>query len=239
MFKEIISFIKNINKDYKDITSKVPKKEKAKCFKRIIKNLFIMIWSGISAPFIYPVWYLFRKPITKKIYKGTSWQEIEKLMADCETELAKQKLKANGKFLYWLWTYGDAVDPLERGGLPTDFRNGKNTFCNRFMYSAIRNPRFNINYMELRTGRITDVVVVIDERNFHYMHNSYGIGDSPDGKYFKWMKDNNEKWYFIYEDNNKKHIFYFGYTGLLMHDIGNKGGRFETSYRKTDGSYYC
>ena len=52
------------------------------------------------------------------------------------------------------------------------------------------------------------------------------------------MKDNNGKWYFIYEDNNANFIFYIGYTGLLMHDIGNSGGRFETSLRKTTSSYH-
>jgi len=93
--------------------------------------------------------------------------------------------------------------------------------------------------MNFRTGKITEVIVVIDERNFNYMHKSYGIGDSPDGIYFKWMKDSNEKWYFIYEDNNKDNLFYFGYTGLLKNDINNNGGRFETGYRVTDSSYNC
>lgn len=238
MCKEIFIFIKNVIKDLKNKNSKVPKKEKYKCYLRVIKNLFYMLWNGISAPFIYPIWYIFRKSITKRIYRGTSWQEIEQLMTLCETKLVEQKLKYNGRFLFWLWTYGDAVDPLGRGGLPHNFRNGKNNFINRFLYSAIRNPRFNVNYLYLRTSTIIDREVVIDNRNFLYMHKSFGIGDSPDGIYFKWMKDKNNKWYFIYEDNNKKHIFYIGYTGLLYLDVGNYGGRFETSCRKTESSYY-
>ena len=41
----------------------------------------------------------------------------------------------------------------------------------------------------------------------------------------------------VYEDNNKENIFYFGYTGMLLHDLGNSGGRFEISNRLTDSSY--
>lgn len=237
--KEIRIFIRNLIKDYRDnsATNIITKKDKKECYFRIVKTLLLMVWSGVSAPFIYPIWYIFRKQITNKIYRGTSWQEIEDLMNKCESELVKKKLKENGGcFLYWLWTYGDAVDPLGRGGMPEWY--GKNTFWNRFKYSAIRNPRFNKNYLDFRTGRIVNAIVVIDYRNFNYMHVSKGIGDSPDGIYFKWMKDHNNKWYFIYEDNNSSNIFYIGYTGLLYKDIGNLGGRFETSYRKTEKSYY-
>ena len=116
--------------------------------------------------------------------------------------------------------------------------NGENIFWNRFVYSAIRNPRFNQNYIDFRTGEITNIITIIDNRDFNYMHVSSGIGDSADGIYFKWMKDNNGKWYFIYEDNNENSLFYLGYTGLLLQDIGYSGGRFETSYRKTEWSYH-
>mgnify|MGYP005855341917 FL=1 len=152
-----------------------------------------------------------------------------------ETELAKKKLKVNGKFLYWLWTYGDAKDPLGRGGMPETYKNGKNIFWNRYCYSAFRNARFNINYMEFRTGLIVEKIIIKDERDFSYYHKVDGIGDSPDGIVFIWMRDNYNKWYFIYEDNNKNNIFYFGYVDLLKEKAN--GGRFETSYRKTQSSY--
>jgi hypothetical protein len=157
-------------------------------------------------------------------------------MQNNETTEAKNLLKSNGIFIYWLWTYGDCDNPLGNGGMPEWY--GKNNFWNRWRWGALRNPRFNINYMDFRTGLIKEVVTIIDKRNFHYYHVSHGIGDSPNGIYFKWMKDNNGKWYFIYEDNNVNNIFYIGYTGLLLHDVGNSGGRFETSYRKTESSYY-
>jgi hypothetical protein len=55
------------------------------------------------------------------------------------------------------------------------------------------------------------------------MHKSEGIGDSPDGIYFKWMLEtNNGRWGFIYEDNNVENIFYFGNVGLLKKDIGSQ-----------------
>ena len=228
---EVKNFIKNLLSD-KD---SIDRKDKIKCWSIIVINLFKIVCNAISSPFIYPMWYLFRNQITSSVYKGTSWEEIQNLMDTNQTEIVKQKLKSNGNLLYWIWTYGDSEDPLVRGGLPESY--GPNTFWYRFKYSAIRNPRFNDAYINFRTSEITEVVVVIDNSNFNFMHKSYGIGDSPDGIYFKWMKDNNGKWYFIYEDNNKDNLFYFGYTGLLRQDVGNSGGRFETGYRITDSSY--
>ena len=193
------------------------------------------IWNGVTAPFIYPIWYLFRVQITNKIYTDTSWEIIGKLIDENKTSLVKSILKKNGgNFLYWLWTYGDLRDPLGAGeitGQPI-----KNNFWNRYWENAVRNVRFTTNFMEFRTGDITQVIVVIDERDFSYMHKSSGIGDSPDGIYFKWMLDTNDRWGFIYEDNNVENLFYFGNTGLLKQDIGHNG-RFEVGYRKTDSSY--
>lgn len=212
----------------------ISKKEKLNCCKKVIINLMEYVWNGLTAPFVYPIWYLFRKQISEKIYAGTSWEEISNLMSANKISEVKEKLLINGKFMYWIWTYGDSDDPLGRGGLPNIY---KNTFWKRFYWSAIRNARFNFNYMEFRTGKIVEVLTIIDKRNFSYMHKSLGIGDSPDGIYFKWMKDDKNKWYFIYEDNNKKSLFYIGYTGFLKQDIGKDGGRFETAYRNTDSSY--
>lgn len=234
---EIKNFIKNVIIDYKSNDKIITKKDKRKCWFRIIKTLFILIWNIITSPFIYPIWYFNRKSITNKIYKGSSWEEILELIQIGETKIAKEKLKINGRFLYWLWTYGDCDNPLGNGGMPDWY--GKNIFWNRLRWSALRNPRFNINYLDFRTSKILTSITIINQRNFSYKHKSKGIGDSPDGIYFKWMMDNNQKWYFIYEDNNKDHLWYFGYTGLLLNDVGYCGGRFEMSYRKTESSYYC
>jgi hypothetical protein len=230
--KEVFKFIRIMRYELKS-DHIVTRDEKLNCWKKIIYNLGLIIFNSLTAPFIYPIWYLFREIITAKMYTGTSTKEIVSLMDDNKTEEAKLKLKSNGRILYWIWTYGDADDPLGSGGLPDKY---KNNFWNRFKWSAIRNPRFNFYYMEFRTGVITQSYTVLDQRNFKYMHKSFGIGDSPDGIYFKWVKDS-DQWYFIYEDNNVDNLFYFGYTGLLRQDIGISGGRFETGYRKTDSSY--
>lgn len=233
--QEIRTAYQNIRADYQKIGS-IRQADKRLCYRRIAKNLLWGIWNAISTLFIYPIWYMFRKSITDKIHKGTSWQEIEQLMNQCEIQQVEDKLRVNGKLLFWLWTYGDNVDPLGWGGMPEDYGTKKNNFWNRFKWSAIRNPRFNINYLYFRTGLIEEEKIVIDTRNPKLWHESYGVGSSEDGIIFKWLRDNNNKWYFIYEDNNFNHVFWFGYVGLKRYAIG-KRGRFETSYRKTDGSY--
>lgn len=238
-FKEVGRFYRNLKTDYK--SGKGPsKQDKKRGYLRLVKLLFMNVWNGLTAPIIYPIWYIFKKSITNKIYKGTTWEIINKMIDDNQTEDVKKILKSNGgNFIYWLWTYGDLRDPLGRGELPEDGYKGKfkNNFIGRYYENAIRNVRFSTNFMEFRTGIIVEVVTIIDERDFTYMHKSDGIGDSPDGIYFKWMLDNNGRWGFIYEDNNSDAIFYFGNVGLLKKDIG-QNGRFETSYRKTDSSYH-
>lgn len=230
--QEIREAYKDIKMDYKQIGA-ISQADKRQCYRRIVKNLLWGIWGAITSLFIYPIWYIWRKQITDKIHKGTSWQEIEAHMQKCEIKEVETKLKKNGKFLFWLWTYGDCNDPYGWGGMPTDFRSGKNSFIDRYIWSAIRNPRFNINYLYFRTSAIEKQHDVINTLNWGYWHKSYGIGGNPDGIIFKWVKDNNNKWFFIYENNNPKHMFYFGYVGLYKDGTIGKHGRFETSYRKT------
>lgn len=232
--KEVRRFFSTLKSDYKKQSPEITKRQKRKAYLRTLNQLLLQVWCGISAPIFYPIWYIFRYQITKRIYKGTSWQEIKGLVDANKIEDVKKILKANGKFLYWLWTFGDLNDPLGRGELQSFSPN--NNFFSRFWENAIRNPRFTINYTEFRTGTIVKVVTVIDTRDFNYMHKSQGIGDSPDGIYFKWMLDEWGRWGFIYEDNNSENIFYYGNVGLLRKDIG-QNGRFETGYRKTDSSY--
>lgn len=227
---EIRRFFINLKNDYL-YSSNPGQLYKLECFINIVRNILITIWSGLTAPFIYPIWFLFRKRISNRVYKNISWQDIKLLIDNNSTKMVKEELLKSGRFYYWLWTYGDINDPLNRGGLPD---GQKNNFLNRFLFSAIRNPRFNINYLEFRTGLIVESHTIIDTRNFNYKHGSDGIGDSPDGICFKWFKDENEKWYFIYEDNNSENLFYIGYTGLLK---DKKVGRFELGYRRTKFSH--
>lgn len=234
--KEVYRMLVFLYKDYKS-SGVLPKKIRLVCYKKVVRFIIGLLWAKISAPLVYPIWFMLRKRLWAS--QNGNWKGIKAGVDINETSGVKFLIsnKDNGsKFQYWLWTYGDLNDPLGRGGMPDDYKNGKNTFWNRWRYSALRNPRFNWNYMELRTQPICFAVTCIDTRNYEVMHMSYGIGNSPDGVCFRWFKDIEDNWYFIYEDNNKNSIWYFGWVGLLQQAIGNNG-RFEISYRKTQGTY--
>lgn len=230
-FKEVGRFIKALRTDYKNSNSAIKIKKRKAIYKTIYLTLD-QIWSGVSALFIYPIWYLFRKQITNTIYEGTTWETVHKLVVDNKIDDAKKIVKSKGSLLYWLWTFGDLRDPLGRGELPEDGYKGKykNNFIGRYYENALRNPRFTINYMNYRTNTIVEAYTVIDTRDYNTLHSSEGIGKNPSGILFKWFVDAKNEWYYIYDDNNKENLFYFGYSGLNKSDIGNNG-RFEISYR--------
>ena len=231
-FKEVRGFIKAMKADYKN-SNEFVKSKKKKAILKTIWLTFDQIWSGISAPLIYPIWYIFRKQITNTLYEGTTWQAVQKLVRDNKIDEAKAIVQRKGKLLYWLWTFGDLNDPLGRGELPEDGYSGrfKNNFIGRFYENALRNPRFTINYMNYRTGTIVQAYTIIDTRDYSVVHSSEGLGTAPSGIFFKWLVDNKGEWYYIYDDNNKENLFYFGYTGFSREDIG-RNGRFEISYRR-------
>jgi len=238
--KEVRNFIKAAIKDYKS-SDDLTKRKKKQSYLKTIGLTFNQIWGGISAPLIYPIWYMFRKQITNTIYEGTTWEVVQKLVIDNKIDEAKEIVQRKGLFLYWLWTYGDLRDPLGRGELPDDGYGGKykNNFVGRFYENAIRNPRFTINYMNYRTGTIVEVISVIDTRDFSIYLSSEGLGSAPVGIMFKWLIDEKGRWFYIYDDNNKENMFYFGYTGLCKFNVVTKvfddiglNGRFEIGYRK-------
>jgi len=84
--------------------------------------------------------------------------------------------------------------------------------------------------MNYRTGPIVETFTITDTRDYDTTHSSEGLGSQPSGIYFKWFVDDKGEWYYIYDDNNIKNMFYFGYTGLSKDEIG-KCGRFEIGYR--------
>lgn len=240
VLKEIRGFLREARKDYK-LSNDYVKSKKRKAYLKTVRLTLDYIWSGITAPLVYPIWYIFRKQITNSIYEGTSWQEVHKLIESNKIDEAKSIVKRKGLFLYWLWTYGDLRDPLGRGELPEDGYKGrfKNNFIGRFYENAIRNARFTVNYMNYRTGTIVKAYGVIDTRDFTVFHSSEGLGKAPSGIMFRWFVDDKDRWYYIYDDNNKDNLFYIGWTGLgkyntwtqKIEDIG-LNGRFEISYRK-------
>lgn len=228
--KEVKQFISAMSKDYKS-SDIMTKKSKRRAILKTVRLTFDQIWSGIMAPLVYPIWYVFRKEITDAVYAGTSWEVVHKLINSDKIEEARQIVSRRGMFIYWLWTFGDLRDPLGRGELPDDgYGKYKNNFIGRYYENAIRNPRFTINYMNYRTGPIVETHTITDTRDYNTTHNSQGLGNQPAGVYFKWYVDDKSEWYYIYNDNNIDTMFYFGYTGLSKDEIG-KCGRFEIGYR--------
>lgn len=225
--QEVINFIKVLHTDYQ-VSTKEMQILKKKAILKTIKMTCSQIWSGVTAPLVYPFWWLFREKIVDRVYRGTSWQEILELVRANKTVEVESKLKQNGRFWFWLWTFGDLEDPLGRGELP---KAKENNFKTRFYENAIRNPRFTINYMFYRSGTIVAVEKVIDTRDFTVQHASDGLGSAASGCLFKWMLDDRGDWLFIYDDNNQYNLFYYGYSGLGRDDIGHNG-RFEIGYRK-------
>lgn len=234
--KEFRAFIVALKADHKH-SEVVSKKKKRQAYLRYIKLLFITIWNAITAPIVYPIWYLLREPICRIIYKNHYWIEIVTLIEQNQISTVKDIVKSQSRnpLIYWLWTYGDMRDPLGYGEL-TD-TGIENTFLNRWWENGFRNPRFTVNFLDFRTESIIKFHTVIDTRNQKHMHKSTGIGDSPDGVYFKWALAKDGKWWFIYENNNSDCLFYFGSVGMLKSTIG-VSGRFETGYRQTESSYF-
>jgi hypothetical protein len=228
---EFRQFIAAMKKDYRLSGSGVKRKKK-KAILKTVRLTFDQIWSGIMAPLIYPIWYVFRKQITNAVYEGTSWEAVHKLINNNGIAEAKRIVSRRGKFIYWLWTFGDLRDPLGRGELPDDGYKGrfKNNFIGRFYENAIRNPRFTINYIDYRTGPIVRTYTIADTRDYSKTLSSEGLGSQPIGMYFKWFVDDKGEWYYVYDDNNSKNMFYFGYLSLGKDEIG-KCGRFEIGYR--------
>lgn len=230
--KEVGEFISAMKSDYKS-SDKLSKKMKRRAILKSIKITFNQIWSGISAPLIYPIWWIFRKKITETVYKGSSWQEVHALVHGNKIDEAKKIVGSSGKVLYWLWTYGDLKDPLGQGELPDDFYGGKfkNNFIGRFYENALRNPRFTINYMDYRSRSVVKTWTPLDTRDWSKWLESEGLGSTPSGSFLKWFIDESGDWLFIYENNNINNLFYFGWCGLAGKEVIGKNGRFEIGYR--------
>jgi hypothetical protein len=210
--KKFLIMLKDLYRDYKQTSPGLRSYKKA-CYRRAFGHFLSILWSVISAPFIYPIWYIFREKITRM-------EENERIHGDYAVSM--------GWFWRWVWTYGDLHDPLGWGGMPQDYRSGKNNFVNRYWYSAIRNPRFTYNFIYYLSSIIMwNEAPAIDTRDFTKMIPSYGIGDSPEGKYLVWF-GTGAKWYFLYENNTQDSIFYLGWVGHRQ--VGSKA-RFEMAHR--------
>lgn len=216
--------------------TKITTWKKLKSFLKIIKILFMSIFNGLTAPIFYPIWYIFRKRITKYIYEYTTPEEVVSYIDKGDTEMVLWLINRKNPIYYFLWTYGDLVNPI-KGKLPS--WAGKPNFINRYKYSAFRNPRFTYNYLFFTTKPIDfdNYVDVVNNRNERILHTSNGIGGNYDGTIYRWYVSTDGKdVYPIYEFGSKEYLFYFGYVDMLTKN--KPVGRFETSIRKTLSTKY-
>lgn len=229
-----ISMFKVLWQDFKSDPSH--QKQKIDCYTRYSKLFFQTIYSQVSAPFGYPLYYAFRKPITKrleKFYQQHSLTNIEDVGQDIiNGKIDKQELKNYlGFFYYNLWLYGDTSSPITDGGVPNDYKPNLPMFVRRWLYSGVRNPRWNATYINNYSSDIIAVKTVYDNRQDVLTHN-YGTSDTKLGMWLRWYIDKDGKWWFFYENTTKKsehkgRLFYFGAIGF-----GNKSNGLQLDNRK-------
>ncbi|MBQ9311772.1 MAG: hypothetical protein IJ213_01870 [Bacteroidales bacterium] len=240
-----ISMIDALYLDY--INDTTHRKEKRECYIRYSQLFLQTLYSQISSPIGYIFYYLNRKKITSKIqdfYKQNNLSNIENIGNDIiEGNVIVDSLKSFlGSTFYNLWLYGDTKNPVENGGVPTDYKPNKSMFARRFSYSALRNPRWNSTYVNNYSNYITFCKTAYDSRN-EINTSNYGTRDTRLGVWLRWFVDKDGKYWFFYENTkqksaNKGKLFYFGVVGLGSIEDGQqkdiqKKGRFEFSLNRT------
>ncbi|MDR0790203.1 MAG: hypothetical protein LBO06_05375 [Bacteroidales bacterium] len=231
--------------------TQIIKDKKRQCYQLVLTWLYQQGRNAVLAPFCYTIWWWNKERITNKVYDKMYplASETDSLPANdvflwlneqIETGTFKtaceKELKSIGNFWYFIWTFSDIEDPLGRGGLPNDYKGGNNTFGNRFLYSAVRNPGGLRMHIYQRSGIITNQITTIDTRTDEQAK-SYGIGNQKLGTWLCWYVDENDKLYFIYERATQKKIFYCGFVRTYSNNkegvtIEQNRKRFEVSLRK-------
>lgn len=229
------------------IDDKQHRKEKFDCYARYLQLFFKTAYGQISAPLGYLGYYYSRKRITHKLqnfYNEKGLTNIEDIGNDIVNGVIniKELKEYLGTFDYNLWLYGDTKQPIENGGVPEDYKQSLPLFWRRWLYSAIRNPRWNAMYVNNYTSRIVGITTPYDNRLNITTHN-YGTGDTKLGMVLRWVTDEEGKWWFFYENTrktrgNKGKLFYFGIVGLSQIEDGEykhglKPNRFEFSLNRT------
>ena len=125
----------------KDMFNALNTTSKKKCFKKALFHLlFVTIIGTITAPIIWPIFYLRRYKIFDK---------LKVPIEDYNTSIPLNRSKVYlNWFDYILFLYGDKADPLCKE-LPEFYElrhKGKPKFIKWFLFSAIRNPMFNYHY---------------------------------------------------------------------------------------------
>jgi hypothetical protein len=259
-------FIKDLRKDYRATSEQIQmfsekaeilsnadiiKEKKKECYHLITKWLLIQGRNALLAPFCYTLWWWNREKITNRVYElmlplagGDTAMTINHLFVWLNQHveqgtfdsICKKELQSMGLFYYFIWTFSDIEDPLGRGGMPNDYKSGKNTFGNRFLYSAVRNPGGLAMHINQRSAIIIDNVTTIDTRSDEQAK-SYGIGNQNLGTWLCWYVSSDDRLYFIYESANMKKLFYCGFVRTFANNedcksVEQNRKRFEISQRK-------
>lgn len=219
--------------------------QKRECYITYSKMFFQSLYSQITAPLGYVVYYIFRKPITHRIenlYKEKQLGNIDNIGKDIlQGNITEEELKETLKLYYDIWLYGDTDDPLVSGGVPKDYKTNLPMSVRRWMYCGVRNPRWNATYLNCYSDTIMEIRTTLDNRQDIVTHN-YGTGDTKLGNWLRWYIDKQGKWWFFYENTkqtgkNKGKLFYFGAVGLSNKKDGPQGkkskkSRFEFSLNR-------
>lgn len=239
------SMFEIIAKDY--FSDKANRKEKRDCYRRYLGLFFKTVYSQLTAPFMYILYYQNRQDITNDIqdyYDEHNLTDMENIGMDIVSgKVDKDSLKAYlGPKKYNLWLYGDTKRPVEDGGVPADYKNNLPLFLRRWLYCAVRNPRWNSTYVNNYSSYIDSIYSAYDTRCGINTHN-YGTGDTYLGKCLRWYIDKDGKWWFYYErtkqtEANQGNLFYFGAIGFGEYKDGKvdinaaKPTRFEFSLNR-------
>ena len=233
--------------------TRIIKTKKKQCYRLMLTWLAQQGRNTIVAPFCYTTWWRNKEKITKSVY-----DKIHPLIDDADSlsvndaflwlneqvesgtfkTVCEEYLKTIGKFWYFIWTFSDIEDPLGRGGLPNDYKGGKNTFGNRFLYSAVRNPGGLRMHLYQRSDNITNQITTIDTRGDEDAV-SYGIGNQKLGTWLCWYVGENNELYLIYERATQKKVFYFGFVRTYVYNrkgkmVEQNKKRFEVSLRTNE-----
>lgn len=241
------SMIEYLIEDYFADTNKHVRQQKRDCYKRYCKFLLQSVHSMVYSPIMYLNYYYNREEITfllQSYYDDHGLEDIENIGKDIVSgKIEKDSLKAFlGENNYRFWLYGDTKQPIENGGVPKDYKPNLPMFLRRYLYSAIRNPRWNATYIYNYSTNIDSIVVYKDSRN-DVVTKNYGTCDTRLGKTLRWYIDDTGKWWFYYErtkmlSESKGTLFYFGGIGFGSREAGKvdksntKPTRFEFSLNR-------
>lgn len=222
-------------KDYWE--NEANRSQKRECYKTYSKMFLQSLYSQLTAPFGYVVYYIFKKPITHRIenlYAEKQLNNIDNIGKDIlKGNITEEELREALKLYYGIWLYGDTDDPIVSGGVPKDYKTTLPMSIRRWLYCGVRNPRWNATYLNFYSDSIVEIRTTLDNRQDIVTHN-YGTGDTKLGNRLRWYIDKQGKWWFFYENTkrtkeNKGKLFYFGAVRLSNKEDGLQGKNSEKS----------